>query len=158
MKITNLKLAQMAKSVLRGNKSYGEHSMTHPIRDWYIGIGFLLTLALGGGWWAVVTYMEYQKISLYEQEVVEQTEVYRETLVMAALAAINERAKQYKEIEGRLLMNSVGEPLPIPPEDTASSTAASTPATINTSETTATTSLELEPGESSSTNQESRGF
>lgn len=127
MKLTNSTFARMTKSVLRGGKAYGEHHLMHPSREWYIGVGFFIAIVVVGGLWAVTTYTKYQKVSLYEHSTEAQTEVFKEKLVMAALAEIESRASAYSRIEARLLNTYVpGEEVLLPESSEVATTSATT--------------------------------
>lgn len=102
MKLTQVKIKKIVQSVIRGGKSYGEHIMMHPVREWYAGVFVAGLLIVGGVVFATATFMRHQSVSLYESQVAASSTVYREAVVKKALVEIDKRQDQYAEIEQRL--------------------------------------------------------
>lgn len=120
MKLTNSTLSRMVKSVVRGEKQYGEHQMLHPTREWFSGVAFFLLVCLGGAWWAATVYLKYDDSSVY-QDIGSSGEelVYREAKVEEALELLTERKAAYAAVESRLRGAA---PVPSPDPEISTST------------------------------------
>lgn len=108
MKFNQAKIKKIVQSVFRGGKSYGEHIMMHPVREWYTGVLVASILIIGGAIYATATFMRHQNVSLYEAQVTASSTVYREATVKAALAEVSRKQTQYAVLEQRLRDNNPG--------------------------------------------------
>jgi hypothetical protein len=102
MKITQKKILQMTRSVLRGQKQYGEHQLLHPAREWSIGLVSFGVLCALGVWWAGTVYLRYVDVStLRGDAVVPETTTYRGAQVAQALEILDAHSKEYAVIISR---------------------------------------------------------
>lgn len=139
MKLKTDQLKDMIKSVVRGSKSYGEHNMMSPVREWYLGVGVCLVLVLVGGFFAVSTFIAYQNVSFYEAVATSTPQIYNEKTVKDALRALSERKERMATFEGKLRAPTSGPPA------LATGTTPGTPATTTVDTAATTTANDDEP-------------
>lgn len=119
MKLLKLKVAAMAKAASRGGKSYGDHYMMHPTRDWLFGFGFFLVVCVAGAVWAATVYMRYQDVSAFTVTVSQTADSsYRGGLVESALAEMETRKVVYETIKARMVIWASGQITPLEPATT----------------------------------------
>lgn len=91
------KLIQAVSAQIRGRAS--EHTIMHPTRHWLIGIFVVMALCVGVVWWSASVYLVYRsEISIDVEQAVSTSQVYRESLVTAALDEIRNRLNSHEQI------------------------------------------------------------
>ncbi|MBY0309747.1 hypothetical protein K2Q16_01210 [Patescibacteria group bacterium] len=140
MKITQKKILQMTRSVLRGEKYYGEHLLLHPTREWSLGMLCFVVLCLGGSWWAATVYVRYVDVStLFGEGTITEGTKYRSAQVTQALEVLDSRAVQYQQILGRYTTM----PAPSESDDLGDKSAATATTTENVSAPSVTTTADV---------------
>mgnify|MGYP006288430683 CR=1 len=113
---------------LRGH-SPRRPQLINPVRDWIIALVIAITVFTVGGWWSASTYLSFRNLSPDTEHRESDSVVYRESMVEAALARLDERASAYATLVEEYVSNDPppGDPEPVVPTATSSSqTATST--------------------------------
>jgi hypothetical protein len=163
--MSKLTVKSIAKRILGSSSELQSPKLMHPVREWFVGLAVATTIMLVGGVWSAQTYLQYQDVSLANEDSSETPAVvYRASLVEAALAEFAARNAEYEALLREAGANPTTSPVSTStedvtitdPEDTdATTTPGSLPAEAGTStdetvptsggaESSATTSVDAE--------------
>lgn len=124
-------------SVVRQKNGLRDHLIMHPLREWFLGLGFALVMLGLGIAFVVSLYLQYNDVAPQAAVVADATQViYRKSQVLDALEIIDDRRKTYDEIHARLRPTTPA--VELPPVETATS---SVPETLETEAVTAEESV-----------------
>ena len=95
-------ITKFAKQIVRAQQGLKNHQLMHPRREWMVGVLVAVGIFAASAAWSAAKYFEYQN---FEQQSVSQPEapvaVYRETLVIEALTAFEEKAERLNVLLGK---------------------------------------------------------
>lgn len=119
--INRNEFTKIAKKILGSNKQLRTPEIMHPNREWSLGLFVAIMIFCGTAFWSAQTYKAYQNTSVDLSDKNEESAVYRELLVKAALEKFNLRKQEHDLLMGAPSVEVEAEPA-INTENAASST------------------------------------
>ncbi len=119
--INRNEFTKIAKKILGSNKQLRTPEIMHPNREWSLGLFVAIMIFCGTAFWSAQTYKAYQNTSVDLSDKNEESAVYRELLVKAALEKFNFRKQEHDLLMGTPRVEIEAEPA-VNTENAASST------------------------------------
>ncbi len=122
--ITPHNILAMVKRMMRKNNGYVERCITHPVREWWIGLFVSVILLCSSGVYAVYLFWSTNARTTDTTEVAVETATYDQKLINQVLTQYHERQVRYEALSAEIV------PAPTIPSINASSTATSSSKTV----------------------------
>lgn len=107
---------RIVKGIRSGKKTpLSDRNIMHPEREWFTSVLIGLVLLGVGTYWSFGVYIQFSSVNLEAIESENETVVYRDNLVEAALFEINRRAQTYDSLKSNII--SATPSLTVPEED-----------------------------------------
>jgi len=112
----------LLSGVFKRKQTAFDKRMTHPLRDWFIGVAVFVLIIASGGAYSALRFVEYRSIATDENVSQDPVVEYNEVLVGNMITQYQTRRQLYDaQTQSTFIMMSEETPA-FPPTDTSSST------------------------------------
>lgn len=102
--IENNLVKKIVKSIRSGKKSpLSDRSIMHPEREWFSSVLLGLVLLVVGMYWSFSVYIQFSSVNLEAVTNQNDSVIYRDSLVEAALFEIDRRAQTYNSLKTNMV-------------------------------------------------------